>query len=161
MGWKCGKNNVIKISRQPSLIQIVVDQKQQENVDYFNYLSSIVTDDTRFKRVLNPGLPRKKNFQKEEYSCHHQSGPNLRKNLVKYYIWSRALYGAKIWTFRKVDQKYLESSEIWCWRRMEISCTYLARNELLHKVDEETNILLTIKRRKATELVTSCVGTTF
>ena len=41
--------------------------------------------------------------------------------------------------------EYLESSEMWCWRRMEISCTYCARNELLHKVDEETNILLTIK----------------
>jgi len=78
---------------------------------------------------------------------HHQTGLNLRKKLAKCYIWSRALYGAKMWTLRKVDQKYLESSEMWCWRRMEISCTYCARNELLHKVDDETNVLRTIKRR--------------
>jgi hypothetical protein len=34
-----------------------------------------------------------------------------------------ALYGAETWTLRAVDQKHLESFEIWCWRRMEISWT--------------------------------------
>jgi hypothetical protein len=33
------------------------------------------------------------------------------------------LYGAETWTLRKVDQQYLESFEMWCWRRMEISLT--------------------------------------
>jgi hypothetical protein len=43
----------------------------------------------------------------------------LRKKLVKCYIWSIALYGVETWTLRKLDQKYLESFEVWCWRRME------------------------------------------
>jgi hypothetical protein len=43
----------------------------------------------------------------------------LRKKLVKCYIWSIALYGAETWTLRAVDQKYLESFEMRCWRRME------------------------------------------
>ena len=43
----------------------------------------------------------------------------LRKKLVKYYIWSMALYGAETSTLRAVDQKYLESFEMWSWRRME------------------------------------------
>ena len=30
-----------------------------------------------------------------------------------------ALYSVETWTFRKVDQKYLRSFEIWYWRRME------------------------------------------
>jgi hypothetical protein len=29
------------------------------------------------------------------------------------------LYGAETWTLQKVDQKFLESFEMWCWRRME------------------------------------------
>ena len=33
----------------------------------------------------------------------------LRKKLVKCYIWSIALYGAETWTLRAVDQKQLES----------------------------------------------------
>jgi hypothetical protein len=40
----------------------------------------------------------------------------LRKKLVKWYIWSVALYGAEIWTLRAADLKHLESFEMWCWR---------------------------------------------
>jgi hypothetical protein len=45
---------------------------------------------------------------------------NLRKKLIKCYIWSIAMYGVETWALRKVDQEYLESFEMWCWRRMEI-----------------------------------------
>jgi hypothetical protein len=62
-----------------------------------------------------------------------------------------ALYGAEIGTFRKVDHKYLESSEIWSWRNMEmIGWSYSVRNEeVLQRVKEERNIIHTVKRRKA------------
>ena len=41
-----------------------------------------------------------------------------------------ALYGAETWTLRAKDQKYLESFEMWCWRRMEkIIWTDHVRNE--------------------------------
>jgi hypothetical protein len=45
-------------------------------------------------------------------------------------------YGSESWTLRKVDQKYLESSEMWCWRRVEkISWTDSVKNEeLLQRV---------------------------
>jgi hypothetical protein len=75
---------------------------------------------------------------------------NLRKKLFKSYIWSIALYGAETWTLRKMDQKYLESFEMWCWRRMKIIWTDRVRNEeVFHRVKEERNIVHTIKRRKA------------
>jgi len=37
----------MRISRQPSALEILVDQKQPENVEYFNYLGSMVTYDAR------------------------------------------------------------------------------------------------------------------
>jgi len=43
----------------------------------------------------------------------------VRKNLVKCYIWSIALFRAGTWVLCAVDQKHLESFEMWCWRRME------------------------------------------
>jgi hypothetical protein len=75
---------------------------------------------------------------------------NLRKRLLKHYIWSTALYGAETWTLRKVDQKYLESFEMCCWRRMEkiIWCDCV-RNGVLQRVTEDRNILHTMKIRKA------------
>jgi len=36
---------VMRLSRQPSLLQIMIDQKQLENVEYFNNLCSKIPDD--------------------------------------------------------------------------------------------------------------------
>ena len=43
----------------------------------------------------------------------------LRKKLVKCYNQSVALYGAEIWTLQRVDKKFQDNFEMWCWRRME------------------------------------------
>jgi hypothetical protein len=61
------------------------------------------------------------------------------------------LYLAETWTVWKVDWKYLESFEVWCWRRMEkIGWTDRMRNEeVLLRVKEERGMLHTVKRRKA------------
>jgi len=63
---------------------------------------------------------------------------------------SMALYGAETWTLRAADQKYLESSEMWCWRRMKkISMNDHVRDEeVLLRVNEQRNILHEIKKRK-------------
>ena len=75
----------------------------------------------------------------------------LKKKLVKCYIWSTALYGAETWMILSVDQKHLESFEMWCWRRMEkISWIDHVRNEeVLLTVKEKRNILHEISKRKA------------
>jgi hypothetical protein len=90
-------------------------------------------------------------FNKKKNLFTSKQDLNLRKKLVKCYIWSIALYGAEMWTLREIDQKYLESFEMWCWRRMEkISWANRVRNEeVLHRVKDERNIVHTIKRRKA------------
>jgi len=70
---------------------------------------------------------------------------------VTCYIWSIASYGAETWTLWAVEQKHLESFEMWCWRRMEeISWTDHVRNEdVLLRVKEQRNILHEIRKRKA------------
>jgi len=75
----------------------------------------------------------------------------LRKKLVKCYMWNIALYGDETWTLGAIDQKHLESFEMWCWRRMEkISWVEHVRNEgVLFRVKEQRNILHEISKRKA------------
>jgi len=70
---------------------------------------------------------------------------------MKCYVWSIALYGAETLTLRAVDQKHLESFEMWCWGRMEkFSSTDHVRNEeVLLRVKEQRNILHEIRKRKA------------
>jgi hypothetical protein len=47
-------------------------------------------------------------FIKKETIFTNKLDLNLRKKLVKCYIWSIASYGAETWTLGEVDQKYLE-----------------------------------------------------
>jgi hypothetical protein len=47
------------------------------------------------------------------------------------------LFGAAVWTLRKVDQKYLKSFAVWCWTRMEISWIDHVKNEdVLHRIKD-------------------------
>ena len=64
-----------------------------------------------------------------------------------------ALYGAETWTLQAADQKYLESFETWCWRRMEkINRTDRVKNEVvLYRVKGETSILRTVKKERRKE----------
>jgi hypothetical protein len=112
----------------------------------------MITNNARCTREIKSRIATAKAaFNKKKALFTSKLDLNLRNKLVNCYIWSIALYGAETWTLRKVDQKYLESFEMWCWRRMErISWTGRVRNEeVLHRVKEERNIVHTIKRRKA------------
>jgi hypothetical protein len=75
---------------------------------------------------------------------------NLRNKLVKCCIWSMAFYGAETWTLRAANQKYLESFEMWCWRRMEmiIWTDHVRNEEVLLRDSEQRNIIHEISKRK-------------
>jgi hypothetical protein len=69
---------------------------------------------------------------------------NIRRTLLNCYIWSVALCGDETGTLRTADQKYLESFEMWCWRRMEkgISAGLVRKEEVLQRVKQKKNVLL-------------------
>jgi len=60
---------------------------------------------------LNPGLPLQKHHSTRGF-FHQKIGLNARKKRVKCYIGNINLCGAETLTLWKVDQKYLESSEM-------------------------------------------------
>jgi len=52
-GNKCEKKSkMMRISRQPHPIQILVDQKHPENMKNFCYLSSVITNDATCIREI-------------------------------------------------------------------------------------------------------------
>ena len=133
------KTKVVRISRQPSPVTITIDQKQLENVKCFKYLGSMLTEDGRCTCEIKSRIAMAKAaFNKKKNLFTSKLDLNLRKKLVKCYVWSMALYGAETWTLRATDQKRLESFEMWCWRRMKkIIWTDHVRNEVLLRVNEQ------------------------
>ena len=99
----------------------MIDPKQLENVECFKYLGSMLTNDGRCTCEIKSRIAMAKAEFNKKTLFTSKLDLNLRKKLVKRYIWSMALYGAEALTLRAADQKYLESFLMWCWRRMEIS----------------------------------------
>jgi hypothetical protein len=129
------------------LAKTVSAGKSKASNDVFNAFN-----DARCAREIEYRIVKAKAaFNRKKTLFNSKLDLNLRKKLVKCYIWNTALCGVETWTLLKVGRKYLESFEIWCWRRMEkISWTdHMGNEEVLHRMKEERNILHIIKRRKA------------
>jgi hypothetical protein len=81
------KTKVMRISRQPSPMKIMIDQKQLENVEYFNYLGSMITNDARCTCEIKSRIAMAKAaFNKKKTLFTSKLTLNLRKKLVKCYI---------------------------------------------------------------------------
>jgi hypothetical protein len=90
------------ISREPFPVHIMTDQKRMENVEYFRHLCSMITND-EIKFWISMDFNRNKILFTSKLDL------NLRKKLVKCYIWSIEFCGVETWTHREVDQKYLKN----------------------------------------------------
>ena len=146
------KTKVMRISRQPFPLEIMIDQKQLENVEFFKYLGSILTNGRRCTCEIKRRIAMAKAaFNKKRALFTSTLDLELRKKLVKCYIWSIAFFGAETWTLRAVDQKHLESFEMWCWRRIKkiIWIDHVRHEDVLLRVKEQRNILHEIRKRKA------------
>jgi len=88
------KTKVMRISRQPFPVKIMIDQKQLENVESFKYLGSILTNDGRCTCEIKCRIAMAKAaFNKKRDLFTSTLDLELRKKLVKCYIWSIAIQG--------------------------------------------------------------------
>jgi hypothetical protein len=89
------KTKVTRISRQPSPVLIMTDQKQLQNVEHFNYLGSQITNSARRTHKIKSRIAMAKAaFNKKNlFTCNLDL--HLRQKRVKCYIWSIALYGSQ------------------------------------------------------------------
>ena len=85
----------MRITRQPSPMQIMIDQKQQEILKYFTYLGSLIKMMQDVNVKINPGSPRQKRH-------------STRRKLF---------LSEKVFKFQEKPNEtpYLEHSCVWCW----------------------------------------------
>jgi hypothetical protein len=72
---------------------------------YLNYLCSLTANDTRYTYEIQSRIAMAKGvFYKKKNPFHKQIGFNLRKKLVKFCVWSKALYSAESRHFGSISE---------------------------------------------------------
>jgi hypothetical protein len=99
---------------------VTLKGQKLEQVDSFSYHGSTITWDGRSTADLKRRVDQAKRAftMKRQLLCSKKIELQTRKQYVKTFLWSGALYGSEAWTIGKVDQKRLEAFETWCWRRL-------------------------------------------
>ena len=79
----------------------------------FKYLGSALTRDGYCTREIKMRIDiAKEAFNRKISLLTSKLNTELKKKLVRSYVWSVALYGSETWILRKLKQKYLESFEM-------------------------------------------------
>ena len=90
----------MRISRQPSQVTIIIDQTQLENVEFFKYFGSMLTNDGICTREIKSRIAMAKAaFNKEHNLFASKLDLNMRKKLIKFYIWSMDFMVLKLGRF--------------------------------------------------------------
>ena len=137
------------IGRKPKKIDIQIKDESIEQVECFKYLGCNISSNMICCQEVKQRIAMAKEAfnRKRSIFC----GPlekELRKKLLKCFVWSVVLYGAETWTLRRNEQKQLEAFEMWVWRRMEyVKWTDKIKNAVV--LEREGRIMLElIKKRK-------------
>jgi hypothetical protein len=82
----------MRISMQPSPVKIMIDHKQLENLEYFNYVGSVITNNIRCTAEINYRI----SFSRATFNK------------------KRALFTCKLDVKETSKMLHLEHSFVWC-----------------------------------------------
>jgi hypothetical protein len=86
MEMNVDKTKVMRISRERSPLQVMTDQKQLKNLEYFNYFGSTTNHARCTCEIKSRNAMAKAAFNRKKVLFMRKLDLNLRKKLVKYYI---------------------------------------------------------------------------
>lgn len=86
---------------------IKLDGETLEVVDEYKYLGSTITNDGGCAKEIKCRLQQARcSFQKKKSLLTSRNiYLKIRKNFLKTYVWSVALYGSEMWTIKEVEEK--------------------------------------------------------
>jgi len=131
---------------------IVIGDRQIENVKEFVYLGSLLTWDNDCTKDIIARIAKAKgvmagfnNIWKSRQISYH-----TKLQILKTCVFSTALYACETWTFKKNDRDKILAFEMYCYRRiLHLRWTQKVTNiEVRRRLDVKTNLMQAVIRRK-------------
>jgi hypothetical protein len=98
------------VSRSNESLQVTLGNTELKKVDHFKYLGSVLTRDDYCLREIKTRIAiGKETFNRKISLLTSKLNIELKKKLVRFYVWSIALFGSETWTLRRLRQNYLRA----------------------------------------------------
>lgn len=152
MSLNAKKTKIMVIDKKEKVrCKIKVDGKELEQVKEYKYLGTWITDDGRCEEEVRRRIGKAKNdFWKFKEILRGNIDLNLKKRLLKTYIFSVVGYASEAWTYSKKIINKLHAFEMWCYRRLlKISWTEKVSNKrLLERIGNKMILVEELFKRK-------------
>jgi hypothetical protein len=146
------KSMVLACGREKTVTDVPLKGERLGQVESFTNLGSTITwDGRRLSDIKRRIVQAKTAFMaKRPLLCSKRIRLETRKEYVKIFICTVALYGLEAWTIGKTDYKRIEAFKKWCWRRvLKIEWREKVRNEeVFRRIGEERTLWSTIRQRR-------------
>ena len=134
-------------------VKIKVDGVILEQVEKYQYLGQIITEDGRCENEIKRRIQiARTNFLKmKDVLVTKKLSIKTRKKLLHCYVISTLIYAAETWIINVADMKRIEGFEMWCLRKMlKVSYKEHKTNEEVMRVaGYKRSLKMDILRRKA------------
>ena len=134
--------------------ELMVDNKQIENVQEFTYLGSILTWDNSSSKDIRTRIAKAKGIMAGFNNVWRSKAVRYKTKLsiLRTCVLSVALYACETWTFKKDDRNKLLAFEMYCYRRiLRLSWTERITNLVVRsRLNIREDIIQMIMRRKMT-----------
>ena len=144
------KTKATVIGRKPKKIDKRIKNESVEQVNSFKYLGCNISSNMNCHQEVKQRISMAKQaFNRKKIIFCGLLEKELRKRLVKCFLWSAVLYGAETWTLRRNEQKQLEEFEMWVWIRMEgVKWTDKINNAVVLERAGEGRVMLELIKKK-------------
>ena len=148
------KNKTMVVSKEPNSpkINIAINGQQIEQVTYYMYIGSLITEDGRCENEIKRRIMIARTTFTNMRTLLPCRGINLKTRLraIKGYTWPTLFYGAETWTITKYLLSRLYAFEMWVYRRvLKISWTEkITSEEVLRMMGTGREIVRQFKTRK-------------
>ena len=132
-------------------IKITVSGKRLEQVKYYRYLGTNISDDEKCIKEKKITISLAKTaFWKHKELLKSNVSMSLEKKMIRRYIWSVVTYGSEAWTISKEVRKKINAFEFWIYRRvLTISWKDRANNkEVLERMGIKMHVLSFVAKSK-------------
>ncbi|XP_025413749.1 uncharacterized protein LOC112685915 [Sipha flava] len=145
------KTKILFCARNPKVKDdVYIGNQKLEQIEEMVYLGSKITSDGNSVHEIKQciALAKIAFSKKHKLLTSKKIHLNIKKRLIKTYVWSIATYGCETRVINDTEKKKIEAFKMWCWMRTErISWIERKTNEVLRTVGEKRTLIDAIRGR--------------